>query len=84
MVFQMKKLIVLLLLLQSCTTVTHHQREHECSDNCNTFIENMKTFEFDSLAKLSELFNGKEEEVIEEELCEPLGTFSCAAAHASQ
>ena len=70
----MKRLVITLLLLQGCSAVSHHELEHRCSANCNEFIDNMKTFEFDSMAKLTQFFNGKEVELCEQ----PIGTFSCA------
>ena len=57
----MKKLIILLVLLTGCSVVSHHPKEHRCSDNCNEFIEKLKNYELDSYAVLSNMFKKEED-----------------------
>ena len=57
----MKKLILLTILIQGCASVSHHQKEHRCSDNCNKIIDKLQNYELDSYAVLSNLFKKKEE-----------------------
>jgi len=62
----MKRLLVSLLFLQGCTTVSHHELEHRCSDNCNEIINKLQTYELDSYAVLSNIFKKEEEEEVDE------------------
>ena len=37
--------VLLVLLMTSCTTVSHHQKEYRCSDNCNKIIDKLQNYE---------------------------------------